>query len=132
MCGRGASVYDRESVARFVVAEEVDSPQLPPSWNVASTQDIYVAATSSSGARKLRALRWGLVPHSAKDPRAGSRLINARAETLAERPAYRGLLRSHRGLAVFSGFYEWWRPGTGVKVGKQPYYFRLANGGPWP
>lgn len=91
-----------------------------------------MAATSSNGARKLRALRWGLVPHWAKDPRAGSRLINARAETLVQRPAYRGLLRSHRGLAVFSGFYECRRPGTGVKAGKQPYYFRLAAGRPWP
>ena len=130
MCGRGASVYDRESVARFVLAEEVQAPELPLSWNVAPTQDVYVAATNTSGARKLRALRWGLVPHWAKDPRAAARLINARAETLAQRPAYRGLLGSHRGLAVFSGFYEWWRPHTGVKAGKQPYYFRLVSGEP--
>ena len=108
----------------------LDAPELPLSWNVAPTQPVYVAATASDGRRKLRALRWGLVPSWAKDPRIGSKLINARAETLAGRPAFRSLVGSRRGLFPVSGFYEWRRAAQGTKAPKQPFYFCRADGEP--
>jgi putative SOS response-associated peptidase YedK len=109
---------------------EVEAPELPISWNVAPTQPVYAVATSSRGATKLRALRWGLVPSWAKDPRIGGRLINARAETLTNRPAYRSLITTRRALLPFSGFYEWSRPEPGAPGLKQPFYFRRIDGLP--
>jgi putative SOS response-associated peptidase YedK len=84
VCGRTTSTYTRDTLARLLEVEEVDTPELPISWNVAPTQAVYAVASSSSGARRLRALRWGLVPSWATDPRIGTRLINARSETLAQ------------------------------------------------
>jgi putative SOS response-associated peptidase YedK len=77
----------KDTLARLLEVDEVDAPDLPVSWNVAPTQPVYVVATSSSGVRRLRALRWGLVPNWAKDPSTGAKLINARAETISKRPA---------------------------------------------
>jgi putative SOS response-associated peptidase YedK len=91
MCGRATSTTPRDALARLLDVEEVDAPELPISWNVAPTQPVYAVATSSGGLRKLRALRWGLVPSWAKDPRIGAKLINARSETLTKRPAFRPL-----------------------------------------
>jgi putative SOS response-associated peptidase YedK len=99
--------------------DEVESPQLPISWNVAPTQPVYAVATSSGGARRLRALRWGLVPSWAKDGRIGARMINARAETLAKRPAFRALITGRRALLPVSGFYEWRRSQAGDQRGEQ-------------
>jgi putative SOS response-associated peptidase YedK len=110
--------------------DQVDAPELPVSWNVAPTQPVYAAATSSTGSRKLRALRWGLVPHWAKDPRVGAKLINARSETLHQRPAFRSLVGARRAIVPVSGFYEWRRPGPEAGPFKQPFYFHPAAGGP--
>jgi hypothetical protein len=103
---------------------------LPISRNVAPTQPIYAVATSLSGARKLRALRWGLVPRWAKDPRVDARLINARSETLTKRAAFRSLVSTRRALLPASGFYEWRRPEPGTSSLKQPFYFHRADGAP--
>jgi putative SOS response-associated peptidase YedK len=108
----------------------VDAPELPVSWNVAPTQPVYTAATSATGTRKLRALRWGLVPNWAKDPRIGARLINARSETLHQRPAFRSLVGARRAIVPVSGFYEWRQPGPEAGSVKQPFYFHPAGGGP--
>ena len=130
MCGRTTSTTPRDTLARLLDVDEVDAPELPISWNVAPTQPVYAVATSSTGARKLRALRWGLIPSWAKDPRIGARLINARSETLAERPAFRSLVGTRRALLPVSGFYEWRRPEPGSPTSKQPFYFYRADGEP--
>ncbi|HXW79947.1 MAG TPA: SOS response-associated peptidase [Acidimicrobiales bacterium] len=130
MCGRATAIIPRDTLARLVDVDEVEAPELPISWNVAPTQLVYAVATSSNGTRKLRALKWGLVPSWAKDPRIGSRLINARAETLHERPAYRYLISSRRALLPVSGFYEWRRPAPGEPGAKQPFYFYRGDGQP--
>jgi putative SOS response-associated peptidase YedK len=110
--------------------DQVDAPELPISWNVAPTQPVYAVATSSNGTRKLRALRWGLVPSWAKDPRIGARLINARSETLKQKPAFRSLIGTRRALIPVSGFYEWRRPQPDSPTVKQPFYFLRADGAP--
>jgi len=130
VCGRTSSTAPRDTLARLLDVEEVDAPELPISWNVAPTQPVYAVATSSSGMRKLRALRWGLVPSWAKDPRIGARLINARSETLTKRPAFASLISTRRALLPFSGFYEWRRPEPGPPASKQPFYFHGADGQP--
>jgi putative SOS response-associated peptidase YedK len=130
VCGRAASTTPRDALARLLDVDEVDAPELPISWNVAPTQPVYAVATSSTRARKLRALRWGVVPSWAKDPRIGARLINARSETLTKRPAFRSLVSTRRLLLPASGFYEWRRPEPGSAARKQPYYFHQAGGEP--
>ena len=82
-------------------------PEIGPRYNIAPTQDVPVVRLARSGQRELAQLRWGLVPRWAKDPSIGARLINARAETLAEKPAFRTALRRHRVLIPADGFYEW-------------------------
>jgi putative SOS response-associated peptidase YedK len=128
VCGRAASTTSRDRLAELLHITEVEAPELPINYNVAPTQDIYVAATASNGERKLRALRWGLVPHWAKDPRKS--FINARAETVADKPAFRSSIRSKRALCPLDGYYEWWRPPAGVKAAKQPYYFGAGSATP--
>ncbi len=130
MCGRTTSTIPRDTLAQVLEVDEVEAPELPLSWNVAPTQPVYAVALSSGGARRLRALRWGLVPHWAKGPGGGSGLINARSETLAQKPAFRSLVTSRRALLPVSGFYEWRRPQPGEQVPKQPFYFHPAGGGP--
>lgn len=99
------------------------SPALSPSYNVAPTQN--VAAVMSG--RRLETLRWGLIPSWAKDEGIGARLINARAETVNEKPAFRSAFRRRRCLIPADGFYEWRR----VNGGKQPYYITLRGGEPF-
>jgi putative SOS response-associated peptidase YedK len=127
VCGRTTSTLSRDQFAQLLDVDEVDAPELPISWNVAPTQDIYVAATTSSGSRKLRALRWGLVPHWSKEPRVG--FINARAETMVTKPAFRSAVRFRRGVAPLSGFYEWKRPAPELRARTEPFYFQPASPG---
>ncbi|GGG28096.1 DUF159 family protein [Caldovatus sediminis] len=103
-------------------------PNFPATWNLAPTQDgLVVRRHPESGARHLDALRWGLVPRWAKDASVGARMINARAESLAERPAFRDAFRKRRCLVPADGFYEW--PAGGAAP-KQPYAIALASGEP--
>ena len=129
MCGRTTSTHSRDYLARLLDVDEVSAPELPTSWNVAPTQLVYAVVGSSDGLRSLRALRWGLVPNWAKDPRVGARLINARAETITTRPAFRSLVNTHRALLPVSGFYEW-RQSPRVKGKGQPFYFQEPDGEP--
>jgi putative SOS response-associated peptidase YedK len=124
------STTPRNTLAQLLAVDEVDAPELPISWNVAPTQLVYAVAASVGGARKLRALRWGLVPGWAKDARIGSRLINARCESLREKPAFRSLISTRRVLMPVSGFYEWRRPVPRVPGLRQPFYFHRADGAP--
>jgi len=95
------------------------------SYNIAPTQNVL--AVIHSGKRRLTNLHWGLVPFWAKDRSIGSRLINARAETVAEKPSFRNAFRKRRCLIVADGFYEW----KGEKGNKQPHYLTLPSGGPF-
>jgi putative SOS response-associated peptidase YedK len=124
MCGRysfamGTDVY----AALFEVAGPV--PALEPRWNVAPTQPVAVVVVTNEGPRALRTMRWGLVPSWAKDPSIGNRMINARAETLAEKPSFRDAFRKRRCLVVADGFYEWVRDGER----KRPVWIHPRAGG---
>lgn len=99
-----------------------ESPNLATRWNIAPTQDIAAVRRDEDG-RHLVPLHWGLVPHWAEDPSIGSRMINARAETLADKPAFRAALRQRRCLIPIDGFYEWKTEGKR----KQPYAIRRRD-----
>ena len=96
-----------------------------PSYNIAPSQDI--AVLSSQGERQLVACRWGFIPFWAKDPRTGYTMINARAETVAEKPAFRESFLKYRCLVIADGFFEWQK---GEKK-KTPYYIRLISRRPF-
>lgn len=94
-----------------------------PQYNIAPRDDV-LAVMERDGARRVWPLRWGLVPQWAKDISMGSRLINARSETIAEKPSFRGAVKYRRCLLPADGFYEW----TGEKGAKQPYFIHRADG----
>ncbi len=125
MCGRFAFYSPAEATAALFGV----SGALPvePRFNIAPTQ--YVAAVREGGdaKRELVMLRWGLVPFWAKDPSIGNRMINARAETVAEKPAYRAAYRHRRCLVLADGFYEWHRGGDA----KVPWFVSLASDEPF-
>ena len=123
MCGRFAFYSPAEATAALFGA--TGSLDLAPRYNIAPTQDIAAVRNREGDAsgRELVALRWGLVPFWAKDPAIGNRMINARAETVAEKPAFRAAYRRRRCLVLADGFYEWHREGS-VKI---PWYISLAS-----
>ena len=124
MCGRFALKSPKaELIGLFDLAECDD---YPVRYNIAPGTDIPVIRRSPEGQRVLHLLRWGLIPHWAKDPAIGARLVNARSESVTEKPAFRDALRRRRCLVPADGFYEWKADG---KV-KQPYYFSAASGAP--
>ena len=124
MCGRFTQASPTEVIGDlFGVA---DVPPLPRRYNIAPTQDVAVVRQGAAG-RELAMLHWGLIPSWAKERAIGARMINARAETLAEKPAFRGAYKARRCLIVADGFYEWQKAGPR----KQPWYFSLAEGGPF-
>lgn len=120
MCGRFTLTDpDQKLAAQFELPE---IPPLAPRYNIAPTQPVAVVRlVPSSGARELAMLHWGLIPSWAKDPAIGSRLINARAETVAEKPAFRAAFGRRRCLILADGFYEWQK----LNGGKQPFYIHL-------
>lgn len=99
---------------------------LAPRYNIAPTQQASVIGLSQSGQRELRAFNWGLVPNWAKDISQAAGMINARSETLAQKPAFREAFARRRCLVPADGFYEW---ATLAKGGKQPYLLSVGNGG---
>lgn len=123
MCGR----YTVTSPADLI--EEVfdvgSVPEMSPRYNVAPTQEVAaIRRARGEGSRHFAWLRWGLVPCWAKDASGGSKLINARAETAAEKPSFRDSFRRHRCLLVADGFFEWRKP-------KEPFHFSMADGRPF-
>jgi putative SOS response-associated peptidase YedK len=123
MCGRFVAATPPDQVAAYFGAAA--EALLEPSWNVAPTNDVY-AVLEDGGTRHLDAFRWGLIPSWAKDPKIGSRMINARAETLAEKNAYKAAFRKRRCLVPADGFYEW-KVVPGQKR-KQPYFIHRSDG----
>lgn len=124
MCGRFALAADPAQLAELLALSE--PPALPPRHNIAPTQAV-AAVRAGEGGRELAMLRWGLIPGWAKDPAIGAKMINARAETAHEKPAFRAAFRRRRCLIPADGFYEWRR----VEDGKQPYFIGMADGGPF-
>lgn len=121
MCGRYAIVLagDGALQRRFSLEELLDDPA--SRYNVAPTQTLPVIVRNSPN--RVEMMRWGLIPSWAKDAAIGSRMINARAETVAEKPAFRRPLRSQRCLVPASGFFEWKREGDG----KTPHFIHLPD-----
>jgi putative SOS response-associated peptidase YedK len=171
MCGRYASARKRiELLEEFRVERDRVAEPPQPDYNVAPTKQVYAvltrgtrgsqaeseappaeapptspspSAATADVARELRVVRWGLVPYWAKDPKIGSRLINARAETVDSKPAFRQAFKRRRCLLPADGYYEWQQPdgresdspgGKGGRAGqggaKQPYYIFREDGGP--
>ncbi|MET0728900.1 MAG: SOS response-associated peptidase [Acidimicrobiales bacterium] len=130
MCGRFVSATPPDQVAAYFGTEEPEAV-LHPSYNVAPTSDIY-AVLADGFARRLDAFHWGLVPLWAKDPKIGSKMINARAETLAEKNAYKAAFKRRRCLIPADGFYEWRKdPDAPAKAKKQPYFIHRPDGEPY-
>ena len=166
MCGRYASARKRiELLEEFRIERDRVSEPLAPDYNVAPTKRVYAVVTrdarhskegaaetahapdagraeQAGAARELRVVRWGLVPFWAKDPKIGSRMINARAETVDSKPAYRHAFKRRRCLLPADGYYEWQRPDgssedepkgkgrAGLGGAKQPYFITRGDGGP--
>mgnify|MGYP001241983556 CR=1 FL=1 len=123
MCGRYTLTVNIKTVAEvFGVAPTLETT---PRYNVAPTQEVVTILRN--GTDHLAQLRWGLIPSWAKDESVGSRMINARAETLAEKPSFKGLLRSKRCLVIADGFYEW-KQENGSKT---PMYITMKSGEPF-
>ncbi len=129
MCGRYSLTSPPEAVRQLFGYEE--RPNFPPRYNIAPTQPILIVRSerAAAGGRKRHAAlaRWGLIPGWAKDPNRMPLLINARAEGIATKPAFRGAMRYRRCLIPTDGFYEWKALPRGPK---QPYFIRPRAGGP--
>ena len=124
MCGRFAFYSPHEAVIRlFGVAA---APEIEPRWNIAPTQFI-ATVREAGGPREVAMLYWGLVPSWAKEKSIGARMINARSETLGEKPSFRNAFRRRRCLILADGYYEWQRSGAV----KQPYFIAFADGQPF-
>lgn len=133
MCGRYALSLAGADLADIFEIDEVAGPLPPPSYNIAPTDPVIAVLerTREEGPRRILAeLRWGLVPSWAKDPSGAARLINARVETVAEKPSFRKAYASRRCLIPATGYYEWQSAvGETGKPIKQPSFIRPADGG---
>ncbi|MGN6721950.1 MAG: SOS response-associated peptidase [Marmoricola sp.] len=133
MCGRYASSRDVDDIAEeFDVQETLADPQ-EPNYNVAPTTPVYAvlerpAKEERPQQRQLRLLTWGLVPSWAKDATIATRLINARLETAAEKPAFRRAFERRRAIIPADGYYEWYATEVAGKTKKQPYFIRPEDG----
>ena len=139
MCGRYLLHADPKLIERAFGAEFSQLPrELVPRWNIAPTQrvpivrnrpgrELKIVRQGEGRGRELATVRWGLIPAWAKDPAIGNRMINARAEGITDKPAFRSAFRARRCIVPASGFYEWQRQGRGPK---QPYLIRRRDGLP--
>jgi len=126
MCGRFTLSQPAETLAELFQLSAV--PPLEPQYNIAPTQQVAaVLVDPGTNTRQLKWLHWGLIPAWSKDTKMGARLINARAETVREKPAFRAAFKQRRCLVVADGFYEWQQ----LLGKKQPNYVRMQNGQPF-
>ncbi len=140
MCARYSLKTSADVVQALFDLDE--TPEIGPRYNIAPTQPV-VGVVAENGNRRLKWLQWGLVPSWAKDPSIGQKLINARAETLAEKPSFRAAFKRRRCLIAADGFYEWTEVapkaagglfGDSEQAGKpytQPFHIRMKDGGPF-
>lgn len=126
MCGRFTLTSSVPVLAEVLGG---DPPvDLPPRYNIAPTQPVcIVRIAAETGVRQWQMVRWGLIPAWAKDPSIGNRMINARAETVADKPAFRAAFRRRRCLVPADGYFEWQKAGRA----KQPYYIRFCDDRPF-
>lgn len=130
MCGRFVSATPPDELAAYFGAEAREA-LLEASYNVAPTNDVY-AVLSDGTTRHVDAFHWGLVPQWAKEVKIGSKMINARAETLAEKSAFKAAFKRRRCLVPADGFYEWQKNAADPKKGrKQPYFIHRPDGEPY-
>jgi len=126
MCGRFTLIAPGETIAELFQLTEI--PSLVPRYNIAPTQPVAaVRLSQSSGTRELSYFHWGLIPRWAKDTKIGSRMINARSETAAEKPSFRAAFKYRRCLVPADGFYEWRK----INGGKQPVRIQMKSGQPF-
>jgi putative SOS response-associated peptidase YedK len=125
MCGRFAFYSPSEATAALFGVET--STEVEPRYNIAPTQFIAAIRHDDDNAPELAMLRWGLVPFWAKDPSIGNRMINARSETVAEKPSFRDAYRKRRCLILADGFYEWRKEADA----KTPYFISQKDGTPF-
>jgi len=126
MCGRFAITLPADAMAQLFAASPAnDLPQVPD-YNVCPTDAVHVIR-NDEGQRRLTAMRWGFIPHWAKSPNDGPLLINARAETIADKPAFRSAARDRRCLIPATGFYEWTKDAEGAR---DPWYLHAADDAP--
>ena len=126
MCGRYTLTAPSESLAEMLPGLEI-TDEISPRYNIAPTQE--VAVVPNNGEKRMEYFRWGLIPSWARDPKIGSRMINARSETLAEKPSFRTAYKRRRCLVLADGYYEW--RGERDRGGKTPYYIRMASERPF-
>ena len=127
MCGRITQQLSPDQIGElYGVRGTPLPPDRPPRYNGAPGQDFTACRVAQHGARAIARLRWGLVPYWAQDARTGSRLINARAESVHYKPSFRAAFRLRRCLLPVDGWFEWQQRGRG----KQPYYLTLKDGSP--
>lgn len=125
MCGRFALIVDASVLADVF---DVDPPrELTPRFNIAPTQTIPIVRAGKGSPRECSMVRWGLIPSWAKDQKIGARMINARGETVAEKPSFRSAAKSRRCLIPADGFYEWVKKAGG----KQPHFIHFADARPF-
>jgi putative SOS response-associated peptidase YedK len=125
MCGRFAFYSPSEATAALFGV--TGSTEVVQRYNIAPTQFIAAVRQDEQNTPELAMLRWGLVPFWAKDPSIGNRMINARSETIAEKPSFRNAYRKRRCLILADGFYEWRKEADA----KTPYFISLASGSPF-
>lgn len=134
MCGRYAASADPDQLVEEYRLDEVTDEgarACSPRYNIAPTDTVPAVVESSADGgvtRKLVALRWGLVPSWSKDPSAGARLINARVETVTEKPSFRKAMSARRCLLPALGYYEWRKEEEDGRPIKQPYFLRPTDG----
>lgn len=125
MCGRFAVTLPTDAMAQLFAAVPGNDLPSVPNYNVCPTTQVHVVSLAETG-RRLGAMRWGFLPHWYKSPTDGPLLINARAETIAEKPAFRAACRERRCILPISGFYEW----TRTEEAKLPWYITRTDGAP--
>lgn len=126
MCGRYALTLPHEAMVQVFGATPSNDLPEGPRWNVCPTTQVPVV-TSHVGSRRLVSMRWGFLPHWYETPTSGPLLINARAETIAQKPAFRDACRARRCLIPATGFYEWTKDTDGARL---PWYFHDPSGAP--
>lgn len=127
MCGRFAAFTPPQTFAELFHATNLIQIDSRPRYNIAPGQNVLAAKVAGNGERVLTTMHWGLIPVWAKEKKTGYSMINARAETVAEKPAFKRAFRQRRCLIAADGFYEWKKEGSE----KQPYFFRMKDGMPF-
>lgn len=126
MCGRYTLSQPGDILKELGVPED-EQIELTPNYNVAPTQDVPIVRSGAKGGRQLAIVRWGLIPFWAKDEKIGNQMINARSESVAEKPAYKNAFKKRRCVVLADGFFEWKKQGSA----KQPFHIYLAGHQPF-